>query len=170
MTYAALRYTAPISVFIRPFTVWSPPYIPTVTSSVLIVYIWAAILGIRRLLYPVATLDGKTLISGSDDHSIRTWSTTTWTQIAVLQGHTNIVYAIAISPNDRILASASADNTARSWNLDNNSQPISLPLRRPGTGAVACVSFSADGKSIATVCDHQNTYMGCSCDNKKRWS
>lgn len=105
------------------------------------------------------TLDGKTLISGSDDHSIRTWDTTTWTQIAVLQGHTNIVYAIAISPNNRILASASADNTTRLWNL-NNSQPISLPLSRHGhgTGAVACVSFSADGKLPATGCDDQNTY------------
>ncbi|KIK39418.1 hypothetical protein CY34DRAFT_89233 [Suillus luteus UH-Slu-Lm8-n1] len=103
------------------------------------------------------TLDGKTLISGSDDHSIRTWNTSTWTQIAVLQGHTNIVYAIAISPNNRILASASADNTTRLWNLDN-SKPISSPLRRHGTGAVACVSFSADEKLLATGCDDQNTY------------
>jgi WD40 repeat protein len=50
---------------------------------------------------------GKTLISGSADASIRTWNTTTRQQIAVWTGHTNGVIGIAISPNGRILASAS---------------------------------------------------------------
>jgi WD40 repeat protein len=54
------------------------------------------------------TADGKTLISGSDDSSIRTWNTTTWLQTAVLTGHTDPVYGIAISPNGRILASTSS--------------------------------------------------------------
>jgi WD40 repeat protein len=35
------------------------------------------------------TRDGKTPISGSGDRSIRKWSTTTWKQIAALDGHTN---------------------------------------------------------------------------------
>ncbi|KAG2738573.1 WD40 repeat-like protein, partial [Suillus brevipes Sb2] len=73
--------------------------------------------------------DGKTLISGSFDHSIRTWITKTWKQLALLDGHTSAVLGngIAISPNGRILASASADSTARLWNFEN-SQPISSPL------------------------------------------
>ncbi|KAG1845674.1 quinon protein alcohol dehydrogenase-like superfamily [Suillus subluteus] len=83
------------------------------------------------------TPDGKTLISGSGDCSIRTWNTTTWKQIALLK-HTDIVYAIAISPNGRILASASFYYmTSQLWNLDNN-QPI-------------------DGKLLATSGDH-NVY------------
>jgi WD40 repeat protein len=103
------------------------------------------------------TADGKTLISGSDDHSIRTWNTTTWQQIAVLMGHTGpaLIYDIAISPNGRILASASYDKTARLWNLENG-QPIGSPLQH--TNAVKCVSFSADGKLLATGCDDNNAY------------
>jgi WD40 repeat protein len=58
------------------------------------------------------TTDGKTLISGSDDHSIRTWNTSNWKQIAVFDGHTSLVYDIAASLNGRILASASINYTA----------------------------------------------------------
>jgi WD40 repeat protein len=45
------------------------------------------------------TAEGKTLISGSGDCSIRTWNTTTWQQIAVWTGHTSDVLGIAISLN-----------------------------------------------------------------------
>jgi WD40 repeat protein len=99
--------------------------------------------------------DGKTLISGSDDESIRTWNTTTWQQVAVLTGHTSYVYGIAISPNGRILASASYDNTARLWNLEN-SQSIGSPLQH--ADQVFGVSFSTDGRLLATGCEDNNAY------------
>jgi WD40 repeat protein len=99
------------------------------------------------------TPDGNTLISGSSNHLIRKWSTTTWKQIEVLDGHTNVVFGIAISPNGRILASSSL-NTAQLWNLDN-SQPITS-LHHAST--VATVSFSANGKLLATSCDDNKAY------------
>jgi WD40 repeat protein len=102
------------------------------------------------------TPDGKTLISGSVDHSIRTWNTSNWKQIAVLDGHTGAVYDIAISLNGRILASASEDGTARLWNIDNN-QPISSPLKHD-PNRVFVVSFSVDGKLLATGCSDNNVY------------
>ncbi|KAG1740187.1 quinon protein alcohol dehydrogenase-like superfamily [Suillus paluster] len=102
------------------------------------------------------TADAKTLISGSADHSIRTWNTTTWEQVAVLDEHTNSVYDIAISPNGHdILASASYDKTLRLWNL-KNSQPVSLPLKH--ADRVTCVSFSADGRLLAAGCRDKNVY------------
>jgi WD40 repeat protein len=103
------------------------------------------------------TADGKTLISGSDDSSIRTWNTTTWLQTAVLTGHTNYVYGIAISPNGRILASASHNSrgTARLWNLENG-QPIGSPLLHDDW--LDCVSFSIDGKLLATGCADANAH------------
>ncbi|KAG2749528.1 WD40 repeat-like protein [Suillus brevipes Sb2] len=102
------------------------------------------------------TKDGKTLISGSWDSSIRTWNTTKWKQTAVLDEHTSPVNAIAISPNDRILASVSDDKTARLWNLDNG-QPMSSPIQHPQS--VLCVSFSAGGKQLATGCYDHNAYI-----------
>jgi WD40 repeat protein len=100
------------------------------------------------------TADGEKLISGSDDNSIRTWNTTTWQQIAVWTGQPGSVYGIAISPNGRILASASWD-TARLWNLENG-QPIGPPLQL--TYGVDCVSFLTDGKQLATGCRDNNAY------------
>jgi WD40 repeat protein len=102
------------------------------------------------------TKDGKTLISGSYDSSIRTWNTTNWKQTAVLLEHTSGVNAIAISPNDRILASVSGDRTARLWNLDNG-QPISSPIQH--ASVVNCVSFSAGGKRLVTGCTDKNAYI-----------
>jgi WD40 repeat protein len=104
------------------------------------------------------TKDGKTLISGSSDHSesIRIWDTTKWEQIALLDEHTYDVIGIAISPNDRILVSISGDNTAQMWNL-NNGQPICSPLQH--AERVYCVSFSAGGKRLVTGCGNKNAYL-----------
>jgi WD40 repeat protein len=104
------------------------------------------------------TKDGRTLISGSYDSSLRTWNTTKWEQTAVLVEHTSCHFAnaIAISPNGRILISAFSDSTVRLWNLDNG-QPISSPLQH-NTHGVSCVSFSADGKRLVTGCWDKNAY------------
>jgi WD40 repeat protein len=111
---------------------------------------------INAVLCLAWTKNGKTLISGSSDSSIRTCNTTNWKQTAVLDEHTDRVYAIAISLNDRILASVSGDKTARLWNLENG-QPISTPLQHEDD--VNCASFSAGGKQLATGCDDKNVYI-----------
>jgi WD40 repeat protein len=117
----------------------------------------ASLKGHPKIVYSLAwTKDGKTLVSGSSDHSIRTWNTTKWEQTAVLVEHTNLVHAIAISPNDRILASVSADKTARLWDLENG-QPIGSPIQH--AESVLCVSFSAGGKRLATGCGDKSAYI-----------
>jgi WD40 repeat protein len=85
------------------------------------------------------TMDGKKLLAGSYDGSIRTWDTTTWEEIAVFPVGLS-VDAIAISPNDRILAIAALKGGLL-LNLENG-EPIVGQLKVP----VTCVSFSADGK------------------------
>jgi WD40 repeat protein len=52
------------------------------------------------------------------DRQLRIFDTATRQQIAILQGHTSYVYTISLSPNNRPLASALWDKTARLWNLD----------------------------------------------------
>ena len=102
------------------------------------------------------TSDEKKLISGSNDGSIRIFDTDTWQQIAILQGHEEVVYAISLFQNDRLLASTSYDNTARLWNLDNNLQ-IGPPLQHEQD--VYGAAISADGKLLVTGCRDKNAYV-----------
>ncbi|KAG2054529.1 WD40 repeat-like protein [Suillus hirtellus] len=97
--------------------------------------------------------DVNTLISGSlnfEGHSLRKFDTATGTQTAVLEGHQHLVKALSLSPNNRILASASSDKTTQLWDIENG-QPIGPPFLHEG--AVRSAVFSPDGKLLATVCD-----------------
>ncbi|KAG2343243.1 WD40 repeat-like protein [Suillus weaverae] len=92
------------------------------------------------------TSDGEKLISGSIP--IRIFDTTTWQQIAVLEGHKSIfVTAISLSRNDCLLASASWDHTARLWDLDTNLQ-VGPPLQHKDS--LLSAALSADGKALVT--------------------
>jgi WD40 repeat protein len=62
----------------------------------------------NRVYYLQWTADGKTLVSGSYNGSIRTWiHPTTWQQTSILNEHNEGIYVLASSSNSRILASAS---------------------------------------------------------------
>ena len=103
------------------------------------------------------TLDGKKLISGSSDGSIRIFNTATWQLNAILKGHgRDIISVLSLSWSDRLLASASFDNTARLWDLDTN-LPIGPPLEHKYS--VGCAAFSADGKQLVTGCEDENAYV-----------
>ncbi|KAG1829702.1 hypothetical protein EV424DRAFT_1586598 [Suillus variegatus] len=88
------------------------------------------------------------VIAGYGKGQITIFDTATWQQIAVLRGHTNVVYSLTLLPNDRLLASTSWDGTARLWNLDSNLQ-IGPPLQHKNY--VTCAAFSADGKLLSTA-------------------
>ncbi|KAG1867762.1 quinon protein alcohol dehydrogenase-like superfamily [Suillus subluteus] len=100
------------------------------------------------------TSDGKKLISSSRD-LIRIFDTATWQQIAILEGHTHNVNVISLSRNNRFLASASSDKTARLWNLDTNLQ-VGPPLKHKAS--LHSAALSPDGKVLVTGCDNNNVY------------
>lgn len=86
------------------------------------------------------------MFSGSRDGTIRVWSSGTGAQVALLQGHTSTVHAIAISFDGRFIASASSDCTVRLWSV-RTYEAVSPPFEH--ADELYCVTFSPDRKRVA---------------------
>ena len=67
--------------------------------------------------------------------------------VAVLTDHTLEIQDLAFSPDDRLLATASLDGTARIW--DAHTGRALRVLEHPD--GVENVAFSPDGRSVATL-------------------
>ena len=91
--------------------------------------------------------DGRILVSGSHDNTVRLWDMDTQTEVGTLEGHTENVLSVSFSPDGRTLASRGDDNTLRLWDLDTQTQIHTLEGH---TGSVESVSFSPDGQILAS--------------------
>ena len=59
--------------------------------------------------------DGKVLVSGSYDRTIRLWDIATGEQLKTLEGHTYYITSVAVSPDGTTIASGSVDGTVILW-------------------------------------------------------
>jgi WD40 repeat protein/serine/threonine protein kinase/Flp pilus assembly protein TadD len=91
------------------------------------------------------TPDGKTLVSGSRNASIRVWDVTTGKERAVLTAHNTCIWRLAISSDGRMVASANNDHTVKLWDLGTSELLATLTAGAP----VRSVDFSPDGKVLA---------------------
>ena len=102
--------------------------------------------GHQKVVYGLSfSPDGKMLASGSEDNTIKLWSTD-GRLLHTLIGHQGPVSSVSFSPNGRTLASGSYDNTIKLWSTDGR-------LLHTFTGhqsQVWGVSFSPDGKTLAS--------------------
>ncbi|KAJ8583333.1 WD40 repeat-like protein [Rhizopogon salebrosus TDB-379] len=109
----------------------------------------------NSVVYSLAwTSNQLKLISASS--SIKIFDTTTWQQTAILEGHESAVHAISLFQNNRLLASASWDQTTRLWDLDTNLQ-IGPSIQHEAL--VNSTAISADGKLLVTACWDNNAYV-----------
>ena len=108
-------------------------------------------------VYSVAfSRDGRYLVSGSMDSTVRLWDAETGKHIKTLIGHTHGVYSVAFSTDDYHLASGGGDYTARLWNAETGKhiKTFTERSRKPGNQEpsryVNSVSFSENGLFFAS--------------------
>jgi WD40 repeat protein len=90
--------------------------------------------------------DGKTLISGSQDKTIKLWNLETSQEIKTLSGHSDHICSVAYSPNGQILASASKDKTVKLWSVASGKEISSVKCT---DSVIYSIAFSPDGKILA---------------------
>jgi WD40 repeat protein len=74
--------------------------------------------GHTRFVYGLAcSLDGRRLVTGGDDRTIKLWDTTTGAEVITLRGHTAGLLSVAISPDGQRIASGGWDRTVRIWDI-----------------------------------------------------
>ena len=94
------------------------------------------------------SFDGKLLMAGTADQTIRVWDTANHQWIGTLRGHSDAVLGLSASPNSQKLASCSADQTIRLWDLAERKE---IRIFRGHEAEVTGVAFSPNGRCLASV-------------------
>jgi WD40 repeat protein len=99
-------------------------------------------------VYGVAfNADGRLLVSGSEDATVRLWEVPGGQPLATLRGHTGSLLGVALSADGRLLTSSSHDGTVRLWEVPSG-QP--LATLQGHTGGVQGVALTRDGRLLAS--------------------
>ena len=61
----------------------------------------------------------STLISGSGDKTIKIWDMNTGKCVNTLNGHSDLIYSIALTPDGTRIVSGSRDKSVKIWDLQS---------------------------------------------------
>jgi len=93
------------------------------------------------------TPNGKYIVSGSGDKTIKLWNIKTGRLLRNFKGHTDGVLSVAITPNGKYIVSGSSDKTIKLWDIKTGKLIRSFKKKIWG---VLSVTISPNGKYIVS--------------------
>eukprot|EP01052_Picozoa_sp_SAG31_P021259 SAG31_NODE_1635_length_7682_cov_5.457471_1_plen_494_part_10 len=90
---------------------------------------------------------GETIVSGSNDKSVKIWDAATGECVQTLQGHTGVVRSVCFSAGGETIISGSWDQSVKIWDAAIGECVQTL---QGHTGPVRSVCFSAGGEKIVS--------------------
>ncbi|KAJ3080353.1 hypothetical protein HDU99_008613 [Rhizoclosmatium hyalinum] len=90
--------------------------------------------------------DGKTVVSGSDDRTVRLWSVETG-ECFTLVGHSDWVTSVAVSPDSKTVVSGSGDKKVNLWDVKTGELSKTLGEH---SHVVRSVAFLPSGKTVVS--------------------
>ncbi|KAJ7101983.1 quinon protein alcohol dehydrogenase-like superfamily [Mycena epipterygia] len=101
----------------------------------------------KIVLSVVFSTDGRRIVSGSYDKTIRVWDSETGGLVGEFEGHTKGVWCVAVSSDGKWIVSGSADATIRVWDSENGALAGEF---HGHTSRVNSVAVSPDSKWIVS--------------------
>jgi WD40 repeat protein len=107
----------------------------------------------RRVSSVSFSPDGKRIVSGSFDKTVKVWDAQTSQETLTLKGHSDLVRSVSFSPDGKLIASASGSGEfeksgeIKVWDAHTGKERFT---RKEHSGTVTSVSFRPDGKRIVS--------------------
>ena len=89
--------------------------------------------------------NGKYLLSGSRDRTLKLWEVATGRLLRTFEGHSDGVESVTFSPDERFALSGGYDNTMKLWQVENGQLVRTFEGH---TESVLSVAFSPDGRYV----------------------
>lgn len=91
--------------------------------------------------------DGRTIVSGSRDNTLKLWDAQLGTELRILKGHSSYVNSVAFSSDGRAIMSGSLDNTLKLWDAQSGTE---IRFLNGYSYVVNSVTISTDGRMIVS--------------------
>lgn len=95
-----------------------------------------------------ATPDGKTILSGSDDTTVKIWDRDSLKELRTLSGHTENISSVVVTSDSRRAITASQDGMIRIWELGTGQELSTLQGHSAGINAIA---LAPDNRTLVSV-------------------